>query len=219
MERMQVQAQPRFTTTKGQLKELRRKGLVPGVLYGKKEELVSLTVDSRDINAILNSPTGLNTIIDLNLDGTKTTVMIKELMRDALQPDLFIHTDFIRISLQDKLEVQVPIVLTGEAQGVKKGGILQILLREVTLRCLPTNIPEKIEADVSELQMGDTLTVADLVLPSDTEIVSEPDEVVASIVAPRVEEEPEEAAEEGEGAEVEETAAPEAEEESAEAEE
>ena len=116
MERMQVQAQPRFTTTKGQLKELRRKGLVPGVLYGKKEELVSLTVDSRDINAILNSPTGLNTIIDLNLDGTKTTVMIKELMRDALQPDLFIHTDFIRISLQDKLEVQVPIVLTGEAQ-------------------------------------------------------------------------------------------------------
>jgi large subunit ribosomal protein L25 len=216
---MQVQAQPRFTTTKGQLKELRRKGLVPGVLYGKKEELVSLTVDSRDINAILNSPTGLNTIIDLNLDGTKTTVMIKELMRDALQPDLFIHTDFIRISLQDKLEVQVPIVLTGEAQGVKKGGILQILLREVTLRCLPTNIPEKIEADVSELQMGDTLTVADLVLPSDTEIVSEPDEVVASIVAPRVEEEPEEAAEEGEGAEVEETAAPEAEEESAEAEE
>lgn len=219
MERMQVQAQPRFTTTKGQLKELRRKGLVPGVLYGKKEELVSLTVDSRDINAILNSPTGLNTIIDLNLDGTKTTVMIKELMRDALQPDLFIHTDFIRISLQDKLEVQVPIVLTGEAQGVKEGGILQILLREVTLRCLPTNIPEKIEADVSELQMGDTLTVADLVLPSDTEIVSEPDEVVASIVAPRVEEEPEEAAEEGEGAEVEETAAPEAEEESAEAEE
>lgn len=219
MERMQVQAQPRFTTTKGQLKELRRKGLVPGVLYGKKEELVSLTVDSRDINAILNSPTGLNTVIDLNLDGTKTTVMIKELTRDALQPDRFIHTDFIRISLQDKLEVQVPIVLTGEAQGVKEGGILQILLREVTLRCLPTNIPEKIEADVSELQMGDTLTVADLVLPSDTEIVSEPDEVVASIVAPRVEEEPEEAAEEGEGAEVEETAVPAAEEETAEAEE
>lgn len=219
MERMQVQAQPRFTTTKGQLKELRRKGLVPGVLYGKKEEPISLTVDSRDINAILNSPTGLNTVIDLNLDGTKTTVMIKELTRDALQPDRFIHTDFIRISLQDKLEVQVPIVLTGEAQGVKKGGILQILLREVTLRCLPTNIPEKIEADVSELQMGDTLTVADLVLPSDTEIVSEPDEVVASIVAPRVEEEPEEAAEEGEGAEVEETAVPAAEEETAEAEE
>ena len=90
------------------------------------------------------------------------------------------------------------------------------MLREVTLRCLPTNIPEKIEADVSELQMGDTLTVADLVLPSDTEIVSEPDEVVASIVAPRVEEEPEEAAEEGEGAEVEETAVPAAEEETAE---
>lgn len=219
MERMQVQAQPRFTTTKGQLKELRRKGLVPGVLYGKKEEPISLTVDSRDINAILNSPTGLNTVIDLNLDGTKTTVMIKELTRDALQPDRFIHTDFIRISLQDKLEVQVPIVLTGEAQGVKEGGILQILLREVTLRCLPTNIPEKIEADVSELQMGDTLTVTDLVLPSDTEIVSEPDEVVASIVAPRVEEEPEEAAEEGEGAEVEETAVPAAEEETAEAEE
>ncbi|NLP37340.1 MAG: 50S ribosomal protein L25/general stress protein Ctc [Firmicutes bacterium] len=210
MERLQIQAQPRAISTKGQLKELRKAGLVPGVVYGQKEEPIAIAVDAKDINAILNSPTGTNTLVDLSLDGEPATVIMKELTRDILVSDRYLHVDFLRISLTERLELQIPIVLVGDAAGVKEGGILQQSLREVTLKCLPTNIPEQIELDVSELQMGESLTVADLIMPEDTEVVSELDEVVVTVVAPRAEE-PEEEEEAGEGIEEEEVAAEETE--------
>ncbi|HAA37865.1 MAG TPA: 50S ribosomal protein L25/general stress protein Ctc [Firmicutes bacterium] len=200
MERMQVTAQPRTAATKGQLKALRKSGAVPGIVYGKKTDPIPVTVDSKDITAILQSPSGVNTLVDLNVDGNKETVMIKELTRDILLADRYLHVDFLRISLRDKLEVQVPITLVGEAVGVKDGGILQQQLREVTLKCLPTSIPESVELDISGLAIGESLTVADLTVPADSEFISEADEVIVSIIAPRVEEEAE-AAEEAEDTE------------------
>lgn len=191
MERMQVVAQPRAVVTKGQLNALRKAGSVPGVVYGRKTEPISVAVDSKDITAILQSPSGANTLVDLTVDGNKETVMIKDLERDFLLTDHYIHVDFLRISLLDKLEVQVPITLIGEAAGVKEGGILQQSLREVALKCLPTSIPDNLELDVSGLALGESLTVADLVVPADSEFLSEADEVIVSIVAPRVEEEAE----------------------------
>lgn len=191
MERMQVVAQPRAVVTKGQLNALRKAGSVPGVVYGRKIEPISVAVDSKDITAILQSPSGANTLVDLTVDGNKETVMIKDLERDFLLLDRYIHVDFLRISLSDKLEVQVPITLIGEAAGVKEGGILQQSLREVALKCLPTNIPDNLELDVSGLTVGESLTVADLAVPADSEFLSEADEVIVSIVAPRVEEEAE----------------------------
>ena len=200
MERMQVTAQPRTVATKGQLKALRKSGAVPGIVYGKKTDPIPVTVDSKDITAILQSPSGVNTLVDLNVDGNKETVMIKELTRDILLADRYLHVDFLRISLRDKLEVQVTITLVGEAVGVKDGGILQQQLREVTLKCLPTSIPESVELDISGLAIGESLTVADLTVPADSEFISEADEVIVSIIAPRVEEEAE-AAEEAEDTE------------------
>ena len=212
MERLLIQAQPRTATTKGQLKTLRRQGMVPGVLYGQKEATKAIAVEGKDLHSILNSPAGMNTIIDLTVNGEKTPAILKDLDRDILISDRIIHADFMRISLHDKLEVQVPVVFTGESEGVKAGGILQQTLREVTLKCLPTSIPEHLELDISSLALGESLSVADLQVPEGAEIVTDPAEVIVTVRAPRAEEAAEEA--EGETAETaeEEPAATEAEE-------
>lgn len=186
MERMQIIAKPRATTTKGQLRELRKKGYVPGVVYGRNNDPISIMVESKDIVAVLNSPSGANTLIDLEVDGSKATVLLKELQRDVLLADRFINVDFMRISLLDKLEVQVPVVLTGEAVGVKEGGVLQQLLREITLKCLATNIPEQLELDISELAVGESLAVADLPVPEGSEIITDAAEIVVTIGARRL---------------------------------
>ncbi|NLM51297.1 MAG: 50S ribosomal protein L25/general stress protein Ctc [Firmicutes bacterium] len=198
MERLQIQAQPRALSTKGHLKQLRKAGLVPGIVYGKKEEPIPIAVDAKDINAILNTPTGVNTLVDLSIEGQEpTTVIMKELTRDIIVSERYLHVDFMRISLTEKLELEIPIVLVGESVGVKEGGVLQQTLREVTLKCLPTNIPEQIELDISELQVGESLTVADLSVPEDMEIVTDLDEVVVTVVAPQAAETEAEEAEEG----------------------
>ncbi|MCR3921291.1 MAG: 50S ribosomal protein L25/general stress protein Ctc [Firmicutes bacterium] len=196
MERMQIVAQPRVPATKGQLSKLRSAGYVPGVIYGRKTEPLTVAVDSKDITAILHSPSGANTLIDVAVDGGTATVMIKELKREIILTDRFVHVDFVRINLLDKLEVNVPIVLIGEAVGVKEGGVMQQSLREVALTCLPTNIPEHIELDISSLVVGDSLTVADIVAPEGSEFLSEENEVIVSILSPRLEEEEEDAADE-----------------------
>lgn len=201
MERLQIQAQPRTATTKGQLKMLRRQGMVPAVLYGKKAAAKSIAVEAKDLHRILNSPAGMNTIIDLTVDGENTPAILKDLDRDILLSDRIIHFDFMRISLHDKLEVQVPVVVAGEAAGVKEGGILQQTLREVTVKCLPTSIPEYLELDISSLAMGDSLSVADLQVSEDMEIITDPDEVIVTVLAPRLEEETAEEGVEGETAE------------------
>lgn len=185
MERIQVTAKARAISSKGHLKELRSQGFVPCVVYGKNTDAAAVTVGSKDISAIINSPAGANTLVDLIVDGKKETVIIKELLRDILLQDRFVHVDFLQISLKDKLEVQVPVVLTGEAPGVKEGGIVQQSLREIALKCLPSEIPDQVELDISSLGVGETLTVADIKVPASSEIISDTEEAVVTIVASR----------------------------------
>lgn len=187
MERLQVQAVNRVVTTpKGHLNKLRAQGMVPAIVYGQKEVPVSVTVHAKDINAIVQSAGGLNTLVDLTVDGKKDTVMIKTVTRDILLSERFTHVDFLRISLQDKLEVQVHIVLVGEAEGVKDGGIVQQPLREVSLKCLPSDIPDSLELDITCLKVGESLSVADLKVPPGTEFITDASEAVVTIVALRV---------------------------------
>ncbi|MBS4023909.1 MAG: 50S ribosomal protein L25 [Dethiobacter sp.] len=200
MERVQVKAEPRTPASKGHLRQLRQKGLVPGVVYGRNKEAVTVTVDGKDLAGVLGHSSGMNTLVDLAMDGGKDTVMVKELTRDILYHDRLTHVDFIRISLEDKLEVNVPVQLIGEPQGVRDGGVVQQSLREVVMKCLPTAIPEMIELDVTGLGTGQSLTVADLVTTGDVEMISDSAEVVVTVLAPRVaeeEEKHEEAAEAG----------------------
>lgn len=196
MESMQLNAQSRKASSKGHLKQLRAHGFVPGIVYGKKEAPVMAAVDSKDLVSILQSPAGTNTLVNLTLDGRTATVMIKELKRDIIRRDRFLHIDFIRISPEDKIEVGVPVVLSGEAAGVRNGGVLQQHLWEVLLKCLPANIPDNLELDISELGVGESLTVHDLEVPAGGEIMADADSVVVSVTAPPAADEAEPAAEE-----------------------
>jgi large subunit ribosomal protein L25 len=121
--------------------------------------------------------------------------MVKQLDREILQHDRFTHVDFVSISLKDKLEVHIPVILIGEPVGVRDGGILQQSLREVTVKCLPTQIPEQIELDVSSLGVGESLFVNELNVPDGSELLNDSQDVVVTLVPPRVAEEGAEAAE------------------------
>jgi len=158
-----LEAQPRTAGNKNHARRVRVSGKVPGVLYGAGKETLSLSLDPRQVSRILYSQTGHNTIFELALEGgERTQAMIVDWQYEPIKGAL-LHIDLKRISMDRKLRVSVPIVLKGEAEGVKQqGGILEQLLREVEIECLPADIPSAIEADVSELVLGKVLRVEDL---------------------------------------------------------
>jgi large subunit ribosomal protein L25 len=157
-----LEAQARTPGNKNAARRVRRDGKVPAVIYGAGKDAVSVAVDPRQVKLILHSKTGHNTIFDLALDGEKTKAMIVDWQYEPIKGSL-LHIDLKRIAMDKKLVVAVPVVLKGEAAGVKtEGGILEQMLREVELECLPGDIPASIEADVSELVFGKVLRVSDL---------------------------------------------------------
>lgn len=125
--------------------------------------------------------------------------MVKEMQRHILQQDRLLHVDFIRISMEEEIEVNVPLNFVGEAAGVGVGGILQVLAREVSVKCLPANIPEQIEVDISSLQIGDGISAGELQLPNGVSLLTAPEELLVQVLAPEAEEVPA-AGEEAEGA-------------------
>jgi large subunit ribosomal protein L25 len=158
-----LEAQPRNAGTKNDARRVRAGGKIPAVVYGAGQDSVSVAVDPRQVKRILNSETGHNTIFDLALDGgTKTKAMIVDWQYEPIKGNL-LHIDLKRIAMDKKLAVMVPIELTGEPAGVKQqGGILEQMLREVEVECLPADIPSHIDVDVSELVFGKVLRVIDL---------------------------------------------------------
>ncbi|NMB41914.1 MAG: 50S ribosomal protein L25 [Firmicutes bacterium] len=192
MERVKIEALPREKTSKGSNKLLRRKGMVPAVVYGLGDETRKIILNSIDLKKALVA--GYNVLLDLDLkeanDSTMETVMVKELQRHPIRKDFILHADLIRISLKEKIEVKVPLNFIGEPLGVREeGGIFQAQIREIGVRCLPTDIPEYIDVSVEDLKIGDVLTVADIVLPKDMEMLEEEDENIASVLIPVEEEE------------------------------
>ena len=150
-----LEAQPRTPGNKNDARRVRGEGKIPAVVYGAGQDAKAVTVDPRQVARILNSETGHNTIFDLTLDGSKSKAMIVDWQYEPLKGKL-LHIDVKRIAMDKKLAVLVPIMLKGEAAGVKQqGGILEQMLREVEVECLPTDIPSHIDADVSELVFGD----------------------------------------------------------------
>ncbi len=201
MEQMALKAEPREISSKGQTKRLRREGKVPGIVYGKQQEAFSVQVEKNELFQVMNTAAGSNVVINLEVGSKKSeVVMIKELKRDILKRNLFTHVDFIRVSLKDKIEVDVPLSLEGEPAGIKEGGIIQVQMREITIMSLPTEIPENILVDVSKLNVGESLAIKDIELPEGTDVVNDPDEVIMSVLAPTVvDESEEEGTEEGAG--------------------
>ncbi len=181
----------RSTRGKNEARRLRRSGHVPGVVYGgETREGTPISVDPKELLRILHSESGVNTLIALSVDGgTASQVLVKEFQLDPLSNEL-LHVDFYRLALDKAITVTVPIMLTGEPAGVKQqGGLLDFVHREVQVECMPTEIPEHIEVDVSELMIGDGVRLRDVLEGATWTPVSEPDTLLVHVIAPKVEEE------------------------------
>jgi large subunit ribosomal protein L25 len=192
MERVSLSAQERTATGKGGARRARREGLVPAVLYGRGRTPRTLAVGRKDLVAALHTA-GRNALIDLKVaqdgEAQAETVMIEEIQRDHIRREI-LHVDLHLISLTEALAVNVPIVLSGTPEGVSAGGgILEQVRREVEVRCLPTQIPDRIAVDVTGLRVGGSVHVRDLKVAEGIEVLTEPDEVIAAVTAPAVEEE------------------------------
>ncbi len=157
-----LEAQARTPGTKNDARRVRRGGKVPAVVYGAGKAALPLSVDPRQVSRILHSETGHNTVFDLAVDGERTKVMIVDWQYEPIKGAL-LHIDLKRIAMDQKLKVNVPIELVGEPAGVKQqGGILEQIAREIEVECLPGDIPNSVELNVSELVFGMVLRVADL---------------------------------------------------------
>jgi large subunit ribosomal protein L25 len=191
MERVTLRVRMRDALGKGAAKGLRRNGFVPAIVYGRGREPKAVAVDARALDAALHTHAGRNVLIDLDLPqagAEATTVIVKATQRDLFRHNL-LHVDFHAVSLTDTVEMGVPVVLKGNAKGVSEGGVVEHHLREVLVECLPTQIPDQLELDITELLVGRSLHASDLAVPQGVKLLTNPDDVVVTVVAPRVHEE------------------------------
>jgi large subunit ribosomal protein L25 len=178
-----LEAEPRQPGTKNDARRVRRSGKVPAVVYGAGKQAAAVSVDPRQVSRILHSATGHNTIFDLSMDGERSKAMIVDWQYEPIKGAL-LHIDLKRIAMDQKLRVTVPIVLKGEPAGVKQqGGILEHVLREVELECLPQDIPTQVDLDVSELVFGKVLRVEDLPKSDRITFVSDENQPVAHVIS------------------------------------
>jgi large subunit ribosomal protein L25 len=178
-----LEAQPRSAGNKNDARRVRRSGKIPAVVYGAAKEALSVSVDPRQVSRILASESGHNTIFDLALDGQRTKAMIVDWQYEPVKGKL-LHIDLKRIAMDQKLAVMVPVFLKGEAAGVKQqGGILEQMLREVEVECLPGDIPSHIDADVSELVFGKVLRVSDLPHSDKVKFLTDANQPVAHVTS------------------------------------
>jgi len=190
MAELVVTATRRAQGGKNNNRRLRVQGQIPGVVYGAAKEAVAVSVSPKDIATILRSASGENTLFDLDLEGGRRKVLIKDYQLEPVKGHL-LHADFYEVALDKALQVTVHVELQGVPVGVKvQGGVLDFITRELEVECLPGDIPEKIVVDVSQLEMGKHLRVSDLQIPPKVTMLTELDIVVAHVVAPRAEEAP-----------------------------
>jgi large subunit ribosomal protein L25 len=182
-----VAAESRTETGKNQNRRLRGRGRIPGVLYGAGKSPVALAVSPKDIVAILRSKSGENTLFDIEVGGSRHKVIVKDYQVEPIKGSL-LHADFYEVALDRKLEVEVPIELIGTPVGVKvQGGIVDFVTRELSIECLPADIPDRISVDVSALELGKHLRVSEIKVAENITILTDPEVVVAHVVAPRAE--------------------------------
>jgi large subunit ribosomal protein L25 len=187
MEQIQVEAFIRNQSGKGAARTLRRSGQIPAIFYGPETQPISLYVHQMDLEKIFKKHSGENLFFQVQLKGGQQeesrTAMLKELQKDPLSR-AYLHVDFYEVSLTKELEVEVGLRLIGKSKGVEKGGILQEARRDLQIRCLPRNIPEYIEVDVSGLDIGDSIHVRDLKLGEELRVLHDPQTTLVTIVPP-----------------------------------
>ena len=210
MDFLNIKANKRTTKGNGPARALRRDGQIPAILYGPGNEPTSIAVDTHELELLLKSSRSGQIFVNLAIDDAgERKALLKELQRHPVSGQ-YIHADFYEVAMDRKIRVRVPVTTRGKSHGVEMGGMLQIIRRELEVLCLPDDIPEVIEIDITELDMGESVHVEDIPLEGDVEIPHEVNFTILTILSGRKVEE-EEVDEEGEEAEVEATAEAEAE--------
>jgi len=205
-ERIKLEVAPREQVGSREARRLRTRGLVPGILYGTNIAAQPISVPERDLRRALTGGSGMHTILDVIVDGQDSThpSILKEFQQDPLRGKL-VHIDLQEVRLDRPITATVTIQLVGaeEAPGVREGGALSQIAREVSVEALPMEVPEHLELDVSHMVMGDTLRLADLPEREGVTFLDDPETVLATVTIPTRVEEPEEALAEGEEGELE----------------
>ncbi|MBI3649379.1 MAG: 50S ribosomal protein L25/general stress protein Ctc [Actinobacteria bacterium] len=183
MAETKLKAERRQEKGKGAARKLRAAGRVPGVLYGHGQEAIPLSVDARELLHLFHQAASANVLVDLMVDGKTHLTIPREVQRDHIR-SRFVHVDFLAVRRDETITVNVEIVEVGEAPGVKAGGVIEHHLRELHVECFPQDVPERIEADVSGLDIGDMLHVSDLAVPKGVSVLTNPEEAVLSVITP-----------------------------------
>jgi len=207
MEERALVVQWRTEKGKEEARRLRNQGLIPAVVYGQREEAIPVTLNPQELSKVLRGGAGERTLINLTIEGLQDgpltkTVILKEKQIDPLKRTL-LHVDLYTIAMDEEIYVDVPIHIVGKSPGVEQGGVLEQVLREIEVKCLPGDIPSRIDVDVSALDVGDSIHVGDITLEK-AKIQVDPEHTLVTVVPPTVYEEPvaeEEIAEEEEGEE------------------
>lgn len=203
MATIQLDSKKRTMTGKGAARKLRSAGRLPIILYGPETSPILLSLDYKQLQKNLRGKSAENIIFDLKVDSNgknqSKRVMIKEIQKDPVTRN-YLHVDFYEISMEKELEVDIPLYLVNTPIGVTEGGILEHIRRELKVSCMPKNLVDKIEIDVSGLAIGQSIHIEDIDLPSGLKTIEDGDLTIATVVAPTIEEEKveEEVEEEGE---------------------
>jgi large subunit ribosomal protein L25 len=178
-------AERRDDAGKGVARKLRAAGRVPGVFYGHDQAATPISVDARDMGHVLHTSGGSNVLLDLVVDGKDHLAMPREIQRDHIHNKL-IHIDFLAVSRTQTITVDVPVVEIGDSIGVKEGGVVEHHLRDLRVECLPQDVPDKIEVDITELNIGDMVHVRDVVVPTGVTILTNAEDAVLSVITPAI---------------------------------
>lgn len=186
-----ISAEPRDTRGKNEARRLRVRGLSPAVIYGRGIDPVAVAVSPKEVNAILKSTSGHNTIFNIDIQGQPTPVMIVDWQHEPIKRAL-LHVDLKRIDLSKRITVKVPVHTHGDPRGVKiQGGLYEIVNREITIECLPDDIPESFTLDVAELGLGQSVRASEIPLTGSMKLTSPADAVISHVISTRIAEEPE----------------------------
>ena len=195
MEQIVINAVKREPAKKSSRK-LARQNKIAGIIYGEKKEPFAIAIDYKEFQRAINKG-GETAIYKINVEGKEIPSLLRDIQRDPVTYNV-IHADFLRISMDKEITTEVPIEIKGKAKGVEMGGILEVRMHELEIECLPANIPKSIEIDVSNLEIGDTVHVGDVVPPEGVKIISEPQRTIVVISPPTVSEAAHKEAPEGE---------------------
>jgi len=182
---LKLEAEKRDESGKGAARKLRARGRVPAVLYGHGVGPVSVSVGAKDLFRVLHGSAGTNVLVNLTVDGAEHLALPREIQRDHVR-GRYVHVDFLAVRRDEKVTVSVPVRVVGESPGVKVGGVVEHHLWELQVECLPGDVPDGIDADVSELQVGDSLRVSDIVAPEGVTVLTPSEESLLSVVVPQV---------------------------------